>query len=58
MKKIKAIILTIWFILAVILMVIAPFMFNFIDETLLFLNVFIPLTLIFGDDEIRHMNIF
>ena len=58
MKKIKAIILTIWFVLAVILMCIEPLIFNVIDLTLLILNVMIPFVFLISDEEIRNMDIF
>ena len=58
MKKVKAIVLTIWFELAVGLAIIAPFIFNFIDEILLILNVVIPFIFLISDEEIRDMDIF
>lgn len=58
MKKIKAIILTIWFELAVGLAIIAPFIFNYIDVVLLVLNVAIPFVFLISDKEIRDMDIF
>ena len=58
MKKIKAIVLTIWFELAVGLAIIAPFIFNYIDVVLLVLNVVIPFVFLISDEEIRDMNIF
>ena len=54
MKKIKAIILVLWFITSLII----PFVFTFIDEVLILLNVFIPLILILSDEELRNMNLF
>lgn len=60
MKIIKGIILTLWFIVAIGLLSISPFM---IDEEilknmipLLFLNAGIPLVLILSDDELTNIN--
>ena len=61
MKKAKAIIFTTWFILAVVLVITAPFIFEIITEsllTLLVLNMVIPAVVLIGDDEILYMNIF
>ena len=58
MKKIKAIVLTIWFELAVGSTFIVPFIFNYIDVALLILNVMIPFVLLISDEEIRDMNLF
>ena len=58
MKKVKAIVLTIWFALAVGSTFIAPFIFNNIDVVLLILNVVIPFVFLISDEEIRDMDIF
>ena len=58
MKKVKAIIFTIWYISAVILAIAAPFIFNTINEWLLVLNVVIPAVVLISDDEIIDMEIF
>lgn len=58
MKKIKAIILTIWFELAVGSTFIAPFIFDVIDPMLLILNVIIPFVFLISDKEIRDIDIF
>ena len=58
MKKVKAIVLTIWFELAVGSTFIVPFIFNNIDVVLLILNVTIPFVLLISDEEIRDMDIF
>lgn len=58
MKKVKAIVLTIWFELAVGSTFIVPFIFNNIDVVLLILNVMIPFVLLISDKEIRDMDIF
>ena len=58
MKKVKAIILTTWFELAVGSTFIAPFIFNNIDVVLLILNVVIPFILLISDKEVRDMDIF
>jgi hypothetical protein len=52
MKKIKAIILVLWFIVSLII----PFIFTFIDEVLILLNIFIPFILIISDEELRNMS--
>ena len=54
MKKIKAIILVLWFIVSLII----PFVFTFIDEVLILLNAAIPFILIISDEELREMNLF
>lgn len=58
MKKVKAIVLTIWFELAVGSTFIVPFIFNNIDVVLLILNVVIPFVLLISDKEVRDMDIF
>lgn len=61
MKKFKAIIFTTWFILSVVLVIIAPFIFEIITkslQTLLVLNMVIPAVVLISDDEILYMNIF
>lgn len=61
MKKVKAIIFTTWFILAVILVIAAPFIFEIITEslqTLLVLNIVIPAVVLITDDELTEMKIF
>jgi len=61
MKKAKAIIFTTWFILAVILTIAAPFIFELITkslQTLLVLNIVIPAVVLIDDDEILDMKIF
>ena len=61
MKKFKAIIFTTWFILSVVLVILAPFIFEIITEsllTLLVLNMVIPAVVLISDDEILYMNIF
>lgn len=58
MKKVKAIILTTWFELAVGLTIIAPFIFNDIDVVLLVLNVIIPFVFLMSDKEVKDMDIF
>lgn len=52
MKKVKAIVLTTWFELAVGSAFIVPFIFNNIDVVLLILNVVIPFVLLISDKEI------
>lgn len=54
MKKIKAIILVSWFIFSLII----PFIFTFVDEVLVLLNIFIPIILIVSDEELRNMYLF
>ena len=54
MKKIKAIILVLWFIVSLII----PFIFTFIDEVLILLNMVIPFIIIISDEELREMNLF
>ena len=54
MKKIKAIILFLWFLFSLII----PFVFTFIDEVLILLNIGIPFILIISDEELREMNLF
>lgn len=54
MKKIKAIILVLWFVVSLII----PFVFTFIDEVLALLNIIIPFILIISDEELRNMNLF
>lgn len=54
MKKIKAIILVLWFIVSLII----PFIFTYVDEELVLLNMFIPIILILSDEELREMNLF
>jgi hypothetical protein len=61
MKKFKAIIFTTWFILSVVLVILAPFIFEIITkslQTLLVLNMVLPAVVLISDDEILHMNIF
>lgn len=61
MKKFKAIIFTTWFILSVVLVIIAPFIFEIITkslQTLLVLNMVLPAVVLISDDEILYMNIF
>ena len=61
MKKFKAIIFTTWFILSVVLVILAPFIFEIITkslQTLLVLNIVVPAVVLISDDEILHMNIF
>lgn len=61
MKKFKAIIFTTWFILSVVLVILAPFIFEIITksiQTLLVLNIVIPAVVLISDDEILYMNIF
>ena len=52
MKKVKAIILTTWFELAVGSAFIVPFIFDDIDVVLLVLNVIIPFVFLMSDKEI------
>ena len=52
MKKVKAIILTTWFELAVGSAFIVPFIFNNIDVVLLILNAAIPFVLLMSDKEV------
>ena len=54
MKKIKAIILVLWFVFSLII----PFIFTFIDEVLCLLNMVIPFILIVSDDDLREMDLF
>ena len=54
MKKIKEIILVLWFIISLII----PFVFTFIDEVLFLLNMYIPIILILSDEELREMKLF
>lgn len=54
MIKLKAIILVLWFVVSSII----PFVFTFIDEVLVLLNMVIPFILIMSDEELREMNLF
>lgn len=54
MKKIKAIILVLWFVFSLII----PFVFTFIDEVLALLNMVIPFIFIISDEELRNINLF
>lgn len=54
MKKTKAIILVLWFVISLIV----PFVFTFIDEVLILLNMSIPIILILSDEELSDMELF
>ena len=61
MKKLKSIIFTTWYVLAIILVLASPFLFEIITksiQTLLVLNIVIPAVILITDDEIIDMEIF